>query len=209
MDIVTTAPIQPTLDILLQFLADQGCDPRALERGRRGAADSGQRLDTVLLQLGLVSERQLAEAAAAMLGTPVVTPDQYPAALPECLAGISPRFLRDVRAVPLSDIDGVLAIALVDPLDTFTPAALAAATGRRVSVAAAVPVELETALNRLLPAEATDPETSEDGTPLEQDAERLKDLASEAPVIRLVNQIIGRAVEIGRASCRERVSKQV
>ncbi len=30
---------------------------------------------------------------------------------------------------------------------------------------------------------------------LEEDAERLKDLASEAPVIRLVNQMIGRAVE--------------
>jgi len=35
----------------------------------------------------------------------------------------------------------------------------------------------------------------EGGEPLEEDAERLKDLASEAPVIRLVNQIIARAVE--------------
>ena len=33
------------------------------------------------------------------------------------------------------------------------------------------------------------------GEALEEDAERLKDLASEAPVIRLVNQLIGRAVE--------------
>src|SRR6202030_3198874 len=34
-----------------------------------------------------------------------------------------------------------------------------------------------------------------DGEPAEEDAERLKDLASEAPVIRLVNQLIARAVE--------------
>src|SRR6185312_11385002 len=33
------------------------------------------------------------------------------------------------------------------------------------------------------------------GEPIEEDAERLKDLASEAPVIRLVNQLIARAVE--------------
>src|SRR6202007_1026654 len=44
--------------------------------------------------------------------------------------------------------------------------------------------------------EATD--EASDGVaaePLEEDAERLKDLASEAPVIRLVNQLIARAVE--------------
>src|SRR5258708_11142301 len=34
-----------------------------------------------------------------------------------------------------------------------------------------------------------------DAEPAEEDAERLKDLASEAPVIRLVNQLIARAVE--------------
>jgi general secretion pathway protein E len=195
MDIA--APIQLTIETLAQSLVDDGCDPRALERGRRGAADSGQRLDTVLLQLGLVSERQLAAAAASLLGTPVVTPDAYPSVLPDCVAGISPRFLRDARAVPLSDTGGTVVLALADPLDSFTPAALAAAIGRRITVAAAVPVELEAALNRLLPAQADNPATAEDDTAPEQDAERLKDLASEAPVIRLVNQIIGRAVEIG------------
>jgi general secretion pathway protein E len=187
----------PTLEALVRILAAQGCDPRTVERGRRGAADSGQRLDTVLLRLGLVTERQIAEAAAILLGRPVVVPTDYPSALPACVANVSPRFLRDARAVPIADIAGYLTVAQADPLDTFTPAALAAATGRRVSVAPGVPVELEAALNRLLPAEAADPVAGNDDTPPEQDAERLKDLASEAPVIRLVSQIIGRAVEIG------------
>jgi general secretion pathway protein E len=196
-DMDISAPTSVTVEALAQTLADLGCDPRALERGRRGAADSGQRLDAVLLQLGLVTERQLAEAAATLLGRPVVTPDEYPAVLPDCMAAVSPRFLRDARAVPLADIGGILYLAVADPLDTFTPAALAAAVGRRVSVAAAVPVELEAALNRLLPAETPPVTTDDPDSAPEQDAERLKDLASEAPVIRLVNQIIGRAVEIG------------
>ena len=195
MDTIVPAP--PTIETLALTLIGLGCDPRALERGRRVAADSGKRLDTVLLQLGLVTERQLADAASALLGRPVVTPDQYPAALPECAAGISRLFLRDARAVPLTDSDGVLTVALADPLDQYTPAALAAATGRRISVVPAVPVELEAALNRLLPDETGTAENGGDGAPLEDDAERLKDLASEAPVIRLVNQIIGRAVETG------------
>ena len=59
-----------------------------------------------------------------------------------------------------------------------------------------MPIELEAALNRLYPGggrrRAARPRRD---APLEEDAERLKDLASEAPVIRLVNQLITRAVE--------------
>jgi general secretion pathway protein E len=132
----------------------------------------------------------------------LVAPDEYPAALPECVAAVSARFLRDARAVPLADVGGVLHLAVADPLDAFTPAALAAAVGRRVRVAAAVPVELEAALNRLLPAEVQ-PATADDAdTAPEQDAERLKDLASEAAVIRLVNQIIGELHEAGSPPLR-------
>ena len=189
--------IPPTPDMLLDCLLASGIDPRAIERARLVATESGQRVDSVMLQLGLVSERQLAETAAALLGTVVVTPDRYPVVLPDCAAQLTPRFLRGVRALPLSDDDGTLVLALADPLDSFVPAAVAAATGRTIRVQVAVPVELEAALARLLP-DADHPENpTDDASPLEDDAERLKDLASEAPVIRLVNQIIGRAVETG------------
>ena len=60
-----------------------------------------------------------------------------------------------------------------------------------------MPVELEAALNRLLPEQQDQSNTEADATASEDDAERLKDLASEAPVIRMVNQIIARAVETG------------
>src|SRR6202012_1358889 len=40
------------------------CDLRTIERGRRVAAENGQRLDRVLLQLGLVSERGLVSSYA-------------------------------------------------------------------------------------------------------------------------------------------------
>jgi general secretion pathway protein E len=69
-------------------------------------------------------------------------------------------------------------------------------------VGIAIPIELEAAFDRLYPADAEDgdaaaafDEVVPDAEPVEEDAERLKDLASEAPVIRLVNQLIARAVE--------------
>ncbi len=64
-------------------------------------------------------------------------------------------------------------------------------------LAVAVPIELEAAFTRLYKAreQATDALADHGSAPREDDTERLKDLASEAPVIRLVNQIIATAVE--------------
>jgi len=190
-------PSDPMERLARLLLAEGQCDARTLDRGRRVADESGTRLDTVLLQLGLVSERGLAEAYAGLLGIPVAHPERYPAE-PVATDRLSPRFLRDVRAVPLEIApDGALVVAAADPLDPFGAGAIAAATGRPVRLEAAIPIELEAAFERLYPAGEAGPDASDDGddVPLEEDAERLKDLASEAPVIRLVNGIIARAVE--------------
>ncbi|MBE7209797.1 MAG: Flp pilus assembly complex ATPase component TadA [Gluconacetobacter diazotrophicus] len=181
---------------LERLLVESGrCDARSLDRARRAAEESGGRTDTILLRLGLVSERGLADSYAELTGLPVAEAGDYPAepVLPERLL---PRFLRDVRALPIAVTDGMLHLAVADPLDPFAAQAVAAATGRAVRVAVGVPIELEAAFDRLYPREDAAHPGAEDGdAPLEEDAERLKDLASEAPVIRLVNQIVFRAVE--------------
>jgi general secretion pathway protein E len=179
------------------LLAAGHCEARALDRARRVAEEAGQRLDTTLLQLGLVSERGLAEAYAALLGLPLAGPDRYPAAEPVLPERLSARFLRHVRALPLAIEDGVLVLALADPLDRFTPASVGLASGHPVRVEVAVPIELEAALNRLYPEAAATDGALAGEAPLEADTERLKDLASEAPVIRLVNALLTRAVETG------------
>ena len=189
-------PVASPADRLADLLVTrQHCDARTIERGRLVAAESGQRLDTVLIQLGLVSERGLAETYASLLGAPLAGPDDYPAE-PILAERLAAKFLRSVRAVPLALNDATLVMAAADPLDPFMPAACAAATGLRVILHVAVPIELEAAFTRLYPDGPVDDANAAGSTePLEEDAERLKDLASEAPVIRLVNQIIARAVE--------------
>jgi general secretion pathway protein E len=184
------------------LVEDSAIDQRTLERARRVSAETGGRLDQVLTQLGLISERLLAEALARLVGAPLVKPADYPeAALFADRLGV--KFLRRARVLPIAVDDGAVTAAMADPLDGFAREALAAALGRRVKVAVAVPIELEAAFNRLY-AEAA-PQDGEGAAlldtvlpgaePAEEDAERLKDLASEAPVIRLVNQLIARAVE--------------
>ena len=176
-------------------------DRRTLDRARRVASETGGRLDQVLTQLGLMSDRGLAEALAELIAAPVVVASDYPDR-PLFHDRLKAKFLRRARALPIAATDDRATLAMADPLDVFTRNAVAAALGRPVAVAVAIPVELEAALDRLYAELAEGGDTEEildevlpDAEPAEEDAERLKDLASEAPVIRLVNQLIARAVE--------------
>jgi general secretion pathway protein E len=176
-------------------------DRRTLDRAGRVAVETGGRLDHVLTQLGLVSERGLAEALAQLIGAPLAEAREYPDT-PLFLDRLKVKFLRKVRALPIAATNGRATLAMADPLDVFTRNAVAAALGHPVGVAVAVPIELEAAFDRLYAGseEGDDgaallDEVVPDAEPAEEDAERLKDLASEAPVIRLVNQLIARAVE--------------
>jgi general secretion pathway protein E len=176
-------------------------DRRTLDRAGRVAVETGGRLDHVLTQLGLVSERALAEALAQLIGAPLAEARDYPDT-PLFLDRLKVKFLRKVRALPIAATNGRATLAMADPLDVFTRNAVAAALGHAVGVAVAVPIELEAAFDRLYAGleEGGDgaallDEVVSDAEPAEEDAERLKDLASEAPVIRLVNQLIARAVE--------------
>jgi general secretion pathway protein E len=189
-----------TVDAALEMLIAAGlCDTIAIERARAVARESGVSVSQALVQLGLITERALAECWAAMLGLKLALPDCYPDTpiLPERLL---PRFLRAARVLPVAIEPGRngqnrLAIALADPLDHFTPAAISLATGLETRIVVAVPIELEAALDRLYPEAEAAPEAPAHGDANEDDAERLKDMASEAPVIRLVNSIIAKAVE--------------
>ncbi|MGC2415784.1 MAG: GspE/PulE family protein [Stellaceae bacterium] len=182
------------------LVGDGVIDQRTLDRAQRIAVEASGRLDHILTQLGLVSERGLAEALAKLLAVPLMPAAGYPqtAFFPDRL---KPKFLRRARAMPIAVSDDRVILAMADPLDSFTRDAVAAALGRRVDIAVAVPAELDAAFERLYAEpEAGDLDavldaTSPEDEPGTEDAERLKDLASEAPVIRLVNQLIARAVE--------------
>ena len=170
----------------------------------RLAGSSGERLGSLLPKLGLVSERDLAEALSGLLELPLVGPSDFPET-PLLEEKLSPRFLRESRVLPVSDGDDGLVLAMADPLDDYVLDALRLTSGRDLLVCVAEPSELEAAIERLYgDGQAGSGQVVEEvgeasGDGLDLDVEHLKDLASEAPVIRLVNQLIHRAVE-ARAS---------
>ena len=91
---------------------------------------------------------------------------------------------------------------MADPTDAYTIGAFEMVTGRAVRPLVAIPTELEAALERLYGAGKSalgqmlgDVETRADELAFDADVQQLKDLASEAPVIRLVSLLITNALE--------------
>jgi len=150
----------------------------------------------VLGRLGLVADRDLAAAIASVSGLTIAEPAEFPTRAIHT-DRVSPRFLRDARALPLGDSATGVEVAFVNPLDTFAVTAMACALGAPVRPRIGRANELEAALDRLYEvAEAPD---SGDGEAEEADLDRLRDMASDAPVVRAVNTLIARAAEM-RAS---------
>ena len=174
--------------------------PGDLARARRLADDGGEPLLRMLVRLGLVSERDMAQAASEVLGLPLADPSQFPSE-PVAEGVFSLRFLKDARVLPIAEDDEHLRVAVADAVDPYVLAAVAMAAGKRVEGVIGLPSEIELALARLYEKQAEpDPDAEADyGDFDDEDIEHLKDLASEAPVIRMVNHLIQKAVE-SRAS---------
>jgi general secretion pathway protein E len=195
----------PAREALAQRLVSTGALTQAgLDRASRLASESGERFERVLAQLGLVSERDIADALAALLDLPLAAADDYPAE-PVLEDGLNLKFLKEAQLLPLADHDSHLAVAMVDPLNDYAAEAASFAAGKPVLRFVAYPADFDAAFERLYGngKSQIDHIAGETGTPggasAEEDIERIKDSASEAPVIRLVNLLITRAVE-ARAS---------
>jgi general secretion pathway protein E len=180
-------------------------EPAALDRVLRLQASSEERLEQLLIKLGLASERDVAEAFARELDLAVASPADFPNE-PLLDGRISKKFLKQAGVVPLADTEHGLLLAMVDPLDGFALRAIEMASGKKALPCVALPSELEAAYARLYEEDTAlgqivdraEAELIGDDE-LTEDVGRLRDLASEGPVIRLVNHIISRAVE-NRAS---------
>ena len=165
---------------------------RALELQR----DRSEKLGKILVDSGFAAARDVLTALSEQLRIPVVTIEGAPPVSPE-IEKLSPRFLRQFRCMPVALTDSTVTLAMADPLDFETLAAVRTFTGLRVHPVLASEQELVEAIDRYY-GEAERPATDfsfDSGAQATEDLEHLRDMASEAPVIRLVNAMIAQAVE--------------
>ncbi|MFZ6697206.1 type II secretion system ATPase GspE [Stenotrophomonas acidaminiphila] len=197
------ASVQQIVDLLLRQGSLKDVD---LAKARHLQREAGGDLLALLGRLGLVSERDHAEACALVLGLPRLAAKDLPESPPEGLDEESPislRFLKQFHVLPLEEQQGSIRLWMADPHDGYALGATRLAMGRDVVPVVGLRSEIDEVTERwhgqgrstmgaILEAAGDEP------VPFD-DIEHLRDLASEAPVIRLVNLFIQHAVEL-RAS---------
>ena len=195
------APVdEPVCTFLLENNRLKSTD---LKRAQTYQEQHGGDLVTLLVRLGLVSERDVAEAESGLLGLPLVRTADLPDEAPE-VPDISVRFLKQNLILPVAESNGDLTVVMANPRDEFARKALQMASGKTIVTRVGIASEIENGIEKLLGGgrsamgQIVESLGGEDEGDLE-DVEHLRDLASEAPVIRLVNLILQRAVE-SRAS---------
>nr|WP_197985861.1 type II secretion system ATPase GspE [Pseudomonas sp. CFBP 8772] len=181
------------------LLANAGLKTGDLERAQRLAQESeGSSLTELLTRLGLVSELDLAKAWASTLQAPLLLAENVTLS-GEPLPELSERFLRHYRLLPIGvHADGVHVLA-ANPGNAYGLDAVAYACQAPVYVSVGAGSEVDGLIERYYgqgrSAMGSLIETLDEHDGAKEDIEHLKDLASEAPVIRLVNLILQRAVE--------------
>src|SRR5438309_8317770 len=169
---------------------------RALARQRT----TGELIGEALAALGAVNEDDVARALAVQQDLPYVWREELPSTVP-VLKNVSPKYLRQYRICPITIEGGVLTVASADPLNATVEDDLRQATGLSVKfVVSSATGILETidrnydganasALQRIV--EGIDEERGPEG---DEDVNHLRDMAFEAPVVRLVNLLIENAI---------------
>ena len=196
------APINfPNLLVARQLISAE-----ELERVTKLQQEQQAPLSRLVVELGLLSEDDLLPVLRDHFDIPVLSLRDVPnTPLPiELPSGIGD-FLKLARMVPVK-IDGhELIVATGDPMDLSRLHALEMATGLRVRPVLAREKEILARIDALYSSNyAADGGQEAIAEPLEgigddEDVAHLRDMASEVPVIRLVNQMLVRALE-SRAS---------
>lgn len=166
-----------------------------LERALEIQKERGEKIGKILVDLGFIAMRDVLAALSDQLSIPLVTLETPPPVSQETET-LSPRFLRQFKCLPTTLEDHTVTLAMADPLDFETIAAVKNCTGLKVRPVLASEQDVLDAIDRYYgQRDKQDLDLDADAAQASEDLEHLRDMASEAPVIRLVNAMIAQAVE--------------
>ncbi len=169
---------------------------------------SADRIGKLFMDIGAISEADLVVQLSTYLGIPYVTAEDLPQ-VPVLEGTFSASFMRECKFIPIKVVDeNKLTLAMANPQDYSTLDTIRLYTGYQdLQVFLGPENAILDLIEKFYGSQAStldriveDIEGGIDMVSEElEDVEHLKDLASEAPVIRLVNLIMSRAIE-SRAS---------
>ncbi|MBI2493589.1 MAG: type II secretion system ATPase GspE [Candidatus Rokubacteria bacterium] len=173
--------------------------PDVIEQALARARTTGERLGEALVALGAVRAEDVLRALARQQGLPFLGRDELPSPLP-IVKNLSPKYLRQYAVCPVSVEGGVLTVATAEPLNPVVADDLRQSTGLAVKVVVSPADAILEAIDRTYDGAASPLQRivegmeDERGAEAEEDVNQLRDMAFEAPVVRLVNLLIENAI---------------
>jgi general secretion pathway protein E len=192
------APQSPTLGELL--VSDGVTTPDVVAQATARSHSTGESLGDALVALGAVSATDVLRSLARLHGLPYLSRDELPSPLP-VLKNLSPKYLKQYTVCPVSVEGGVLTVATADPFNPMIADDLGQSTGLEVRLVVCQPEAITEAIERTYEAgnttalqrivEGMEDDVRGDG---DEDVNHLRDMAFEAPVVRLVNLLVENAI---------------
>lgn len=168
---------------------------RAVGLERKG----GSRIGRILIDLGIISEEDLRLAFSTLYNFPIWEKkdgDTYPV-----IDFFPSNFLHSNKVLPIRLYDENVDFAITDPQDSSLLEIIRTTVERNVNIFLGCEKEIEAALDEIYEPEKAGEEDEyldgASGVGVDDDIEHLRDMASEAPVIRLVSSILSAAIEAG------------
>ncbi len=194
-------------DILLE---EGAIDAKILEkaRARRDGPDQGRPIGEILLDLGAINQEQYRRALSRQLNLPYLEALSEEMVDKSIITRVPINFLLAHQLIPLKEEDGVVRVAMANPLQVQPLDDLRLLLEREVTPVVSPPDEIVRIANRSYghaegAAEAVlegmEEEEAAEQVVVADQAEDLLDIASKAPVIKLVNLILFEAAK-ARAS---------
>jgi type IV pilus assembly protein PilB len=167
-------------------------------------------LEHLLVQLGHITEKDRVRVMGQHWGVPFVDLVETPPD-PHLASMLTPEMAKRYRAVIVAKENGRLLVAMADPLDIFAIDEIRQHTKHEIEAAIATEEDIQTALKRLYRTDTAVSDTVKelmrdlgesemllhDNADEELSAEELREIADDAPVVRLANMIITQAITDG------------
>jgi general secretion pathway protein E len=174
--------------------------PEVVDQALARARTTGERVGEALVAMGAVQTEDVLRALARQQNLAYLSRDELPSPLP-IVKNLSPKYLRQYAVCPVSIENGLLTVATADPLSPVVADDLRQFTGLPVKLVVSSREAIAEAIDRTYDGTSSPLQRivqgmeDEGGDGGDEDVNHLRDMAFEAPVVRLVNLLIENAID--------------
>src|SRR5438067_9262513 len=174
--------------------------PEVVDQALARAKTTGERVGEALVAMCAVQTEDVLRALARQQNLAYMSRDELPSPLP-IVKNLSPKYLRQYTVCPVSMENGLLTVATADPLSPVVADDLRQFTGLAVKLVVSSRESIAEAIDRTYDGAASPLQRivqgmeDEGGDGGDEDVNHLRDMAFEAPVVRVVNLLIENAID--------------